>query len=228
MLIGGLQKTTLLDYPDKVASTVFTIGCNYRCSYCHNPDIVKGVAGVISMEEIMKFLNSRKKVLDAVCITGGEPTIHNDLPDFIAKLKKMNLLVKLDTNGTNPKMLSDLIKNGLIDYVAMDIKAPWDKYQKVVCRKVNTEDLKKTIKTVIDSGVDHEFRSTVLPTLHSKEDIIQMAKQVKGAKKYYLQQFRVASDLVSSEFTDKKPFTKKQMREIISEFKSWFKDCNLR
>ena len=228
MLIGGLQKTTLVDYPGKIAATIFTIGCNYRCSFCHNPEIVKGIAAVISEHKVMTFLKSRKDLIDAVCITGGEPTLQQDLIPFIKKIKKLGYDVKLDTNGHRPAVLSKLIKNGLIDYVAMDIKAPWRKYEKVVCRKQDLDKIKKSVTILKDGAVPYEFRSTVLPALHSEKDIIAMAQQVKGADKYFIQQFRPTRSLVDPAFLENMTYTKKQLNEIAQNFKSWFKVCRVR
>jgi pyruvate formate lyase activating enzyme len=228
MLIGGIQKTTLIDYPDKVAATIFTIGCNFRCSFCHNPELVKGIAKVIPEDEVLDFLKKRKKLLDAVCITGGEPTMQSGLFSFMKKLKKLGFAVKLDTNGAKPDMLERLIKAGVVDYIAMDIKAPWKRYKIVTCRDIDLDALKKSVKLIIASGLPHEFRSTVLPGLHSKEDILEMAKQVKGAEKYFLQQFLPAKNLVNAEFLKEKTFSKKALNDILQEFKNDFKVCKVR
>jgi len=228
MLIGGLQKTTLIDYPGKVAATIFTIGCNFRCSFCHNPDIVKGIARVIASSDVLDFLKKRQKILDAVCITGGEPTIQNDLPNFIRKVKDLGLLVKLDTNGSRPGVVEDLIKEKLVDYIAMDIKAPWEKYAKVTCRVFDLADFQKSVILIKESGLPHEFRSTVLPALHSKEDILEMARQVKGADKYFLQSFKPEKKLVNPNFSQEKSFTRKELNDVILEIKDWFNVCKLR
>jgi len=228
MLIVGLQKMTLLDYPDKVAATIFTYGCNFRCSFCHNPDIVKGAAKVISEEKILKFLKSRQKVLDAVCITGGEPTLQPRLTNFIGKLKEMKFLIKLDTNGSNPDLLNNLIAKKLIDYVAMDIKAPWEKYPLVVCQKIDLDKIKKSVKILMKGKIDYEFRSTILPTLHSVDDVLQMANQIKGAKKYFIQQFRPTDNLMNPRFAEEKSFTRKELNEIQRQIKDYFKICEVR
>lgn len=228
MLIGGLQKTTLIDYPGKVAATIFTIGCNFRCSFCHNPDIVKGIARVIAADDVLSFLQKRTKLIDAICITGGEPTIQRNLRKFVKKIKEMGFLVKVDTNGSRPLVLEKLLAEKLLDYIAMDIKAPWDKYQNVVCRNVDCEDLKKSVTIIMESGLPHEFRSTVLPLLHSPKDVVEMARQVKGAEKYFLQQFQPEKKLVNLAFVEEKTYTKKELNEIILEFKDWFKVCRVR
>lgn len=228
MLIGGIQKTTLVDYPGEVAATIFTIGCNFRCSFCHNPNIVKGISRVIPEKDILSFLRNRKKLLSAVCITGGEPTNQSDLVGFIKKLKHLGYLVKLDTNGNRPELLERLIKNKLVDYLAMDIKAPWRKYEKIIGRKSNLEKIKKSVTIIKKSGLPHEFRSTVLPSLHTPKDIVAMARQVKGADKFFLQQFQTAQNLVNDDFVGANTYTKKELNEIIQEFKDWFRVCKVR
>jgi pyruvate formate lyase activating enzyme len=228
MLIGGLQKTTLIDYPDKVAATIFTIGCNFRCSFCHNPDIVKGIARVIAVDDVLSFLKGRRKLIDAVCITGGEPTVQSGLKSFIKKVKEMGFLVKLDTNGSHPEVVEKLLAEKLLDYIAMDIKSTWKKYSKVTCRKLDLDNFKKSVTIIKESGLPHEFRSTVLPALHSPEDILEMAKQVKGADKYFLQQFLAAKKLVNPSFVVEATYTKKELNEILQGFKDWFNVCKVR
>lgn len=228
MLIGGLQKTTLIDYPDKVAATIFTIGCNFRCSFCHNPAIVKGIARVISTDKILAFLASRKGLLDAVCLTGGEPTIQAGLITFIKKIKQLGLLVKIDTNGTNPDLLEKMIEQKLIDYVAMDLKAPWASYPKVTCRLYDLAAIQKSVIILMKGAVAYEFRSTVLPLLHTEEEIMEMARQIKGADKYFLQQFRSEKKLVNDNFVNEATYTKKRLTEIVQRFQEWFKVCRVR
>jgi pyruvate formate lyase activating enzyme len=217
-MLKGLQKMSLIDYPAKIVSTIFLDGCNFRCPYCQNPDLIKNPDKLpnIKEEELLKFLESRKKWIDGVCITGGEPTTHKDLPKLIKKIKNLNLLVKLDTNGSNPKMLEELIKRKLVDYVAMDIKAPLEKYDKAAKVKINKKNIRKSVGLIIDSGIDYEMRSTILPELHSKEDIIKIAKWLKGAKRYFLQQFR-AKVTLDPKFKKCKPFTQEEMEELKKE-----------
>jgi len=230
MLIGGLQKITLLDYPDKLAAIIFTAGCNFRCPYCHNPELVTKIVkkDLIPQKEIFEFLNKRKKKLDAVVITGGEPTLHNDLPKFIAKIKKLGYLVKLDSNGTNPKMLKEFIQNKSIDYIAMDIKAPLKKYAQVVRRPVDNKKIKQSIKLIMQSGLDYEFRSTIMPALHTPADIETMAKLIQGAKKYFLQNFIASGNLNDNSFNQFKSFTKQQMAELVKMCRAYVKDCSAR
>jgi pyruvate formate lyase activating enzyme len=196
MNIGGLQKVTLVDYPGEIACAVFLSGCNFRCPWCHNPELVWPEKikkhPKISEKTFFSFLKQRKGLLDGVCITGGEPTIYKNLPGFIKKIKKLGFLVKLDTNGSNPEMLKKLINNRLIDYVAMDVKAPLknQNYNKAIGAKVDLTKIKKSIELIKNSGLDYEFRTTVLPKIHKDEDIINIAKYLKGTKIYYLQPYR--------------------------------------
>ena len=196
MYIAGIQKTTLLDYPGLVASTIFTFGCNMRCPFCHNMNIVENIQDSnpparINDEDVLHFLNKRYGVIEGVCITGGEPTLQTDLKDFIAKIKTIGLKIKLDTNGTNPQILKELVNENLIDYVAMDIKASIDKYG-LVCGNPNIDidPIIESINFLIDSAVDSEFRTTLISEFHTKDDIISIGKLIKGAKRYYLQSFK--------------------------------------
>lgn len=231
MLIGGLQKMTLLDYPGQVAATIFTVGCNFRCHFCHNPELVlpdKKDSGVQTEKEVFDFLRSRKKLLDAVCITGGEPTLQKDIVEVCKAIKKLGYKIKIDTNGLRPHVLQRLINKELVDCMAMDIKAPWSKYEKVVGVKVDLDKIKQSVKIIKESGLPHEFRSTILPGLHTVDDVIKMARQVKGADAYYLQQFKVAPQLVNQDFSTEGKYTLKEMEEIKKQIKPWFKKCSVR
>jgi len=200
--IGGLQRSSLIDYPDKISAIIFTQGCNFKCPYCHNPELNSAQGNPYDKRMVLEFLKTRVGKLDGVVITGGEPTLHKNLPDFIAKIKEMGYCVKLDTNGTNPQMLQELLDKKLIDYVAMDIKAPIKKYAQVVCMPVNTEDIKKSIKILEDSDVRYEFRTTVVKSQLSPEDIAQIGEMVKGADKYYLQRFLQTKTLDNGYITE--------------------------
>jgi len=189
MKIGGWQKISLIDYPGQVATVLFTVGCNFRCRYCHNAKLISGTCSSISLNEWWTWLQSRRGKLDAVVISGGEPTLQADLTDFIRKIKQAGFLVKLDTNGTNPAAVEQLIAENLLDYLAMDIKAPWDKYQTITGRKYDVDLLKKTVKLIINSGLEHEFRTTYVEGLLSLEDIDEIIGQIKGAKRYFVQNF---------------------------------------
>ncbi len=189
MKIGGFQKVSLIDYPGKICAIIFTQGCNFRCFYCHNPELVdpKRYSPPIPEEEVLSFLEKRKNKLDAVEITGGEPTLHPDLIDFIKKIKSMGFLVKLDSNGSNPKKLEEALK--YVDFVAMDIKAPLEKYSSVVGVKIDTEKIKKSTDLIIHSNKDYEFRTTLIKGFHSVEDVISMGELINGARLYVLQRF---------------------------------------
>jgi pyruvate formate lyase activating enzyme len=229
MKISGLQKTSLLDYPDKVSAIIFTQGCGFRCGYCHNPELIPvAKEGGFGTEEILEFLKKRKKVLDAIVITGGEPTLQKDLPEFIQAVKNLGYLVKLDTNGTNPEMLEKLIKKKLIDYIAMDIKAPLRGYDRVTQVKVDKERIKKSIKLIMKSGLDYEFRSTILPQLHTSQDIKAMARMIKGAKKYYLQTFLNQGKIWDKSLAAAQAFSSKEMRELARACSEFVEKCEVR
>jgi len=194
MKIAGFKKQSLIDYPGNISSVVFTQGCNFRCGFCHNPDLVlpEKFGAVYSEEHVFDYLYRYRNLIDAVCITGGEPTIQNDLPDFIRKVKKLNLKVKLDSNGTNPGMLRQLFEDRLIDYIAMDIKhiLEFDVYNMIVGNWINEKAFSKileSIELIENAEVDHEFRTTVIKGIHHKEQI-QNLKQRFG-KNYKVQNF---------------------------------------
>ncbi|HJW96755.1 MAG TPA: anaerobic ribonucleoside-triphosphate reductase activating protein [archaeon] len=213
--IKGLEKTSLIDYPGRMAAVIFLGGCNFRCPFCHNRELVlePEKSGSIPEQEVLDFLEGRREWLDGIVVSGGEPTIYRDLPEFFGKLKGLGYPVKLDTNGTNPGMLKELMEKGLVDYIAMDIKGPLESYGKASGASVDTEKIKESIKLIIDSGIEHEFRSTVLPAMHAKEDVEEMAKLVKGANKLYLQQFRPKNTL-DPDFEREKPFQESEMLEL--------------
>ena len=188
--LAGLQKTTFIDYPEKIACIVFTQGCNFRCGYCHNPELFKNKEPVLSVPAFFEFLNKRKSKLDGVVITGGEPTLHNkDLIEFIKKVKSLGFLVKLDTNGTHPDVLQELLNENLLDYIAMDIKAPLAKYKEITRVDIDTDIIKKSIDIIMNCSVDYEFRTTIVKSQLSFEDLRQIGELIQGAKRYYLQKF---------------------------------------
>ncbi len=230
MIFGGLQKLTLIDYPGKVAATIFTVGCNFLCPYCHNPELVDPQKikeqPQVSEPEILKFLAGRQGLLEGVCITGGEPTLLAELPDFISQIKSLGFLVKLDTNGSNPQMLAQLLKAGLVDYVAMDIKAPLEKYKKIVGEKVVLEDVQRSVD-LTRSAPDYEFRTTVLPSLHSSKDILSIGRWLQGAKKYYLQQFQPTKTLDSA-FLKEQPYDLKKLAELRNLLEIFFDKVEIR
>jgi pyruvate formate lyase activating enzyme len=193
MKIKGFIKTTFIDYPGKIASMVFLPGCNFRCSFCFNPELILESDKIedVSEKEVFDFLEKQKKWIDAVVISGGEPTLQKDLYDFIRRIKKMGFLVRIYTNGTNPDMLKQLINEKMIDSIAMDIKAPLTEsgYERVTNTKDFLENVKESISLIMNSGLDYEFRTTVVPGLHSNEDIEEIAKYIKGADLFVLQKF---------------------------------------
>ena len=192
MRIGGFQKFSLIDYPNKISCIVFTQGCNFRCPWCHNPELVHPEFFTTSLKEeaIFDFLRRRKGKLEAVVITGGEPTIQPDLAEFIEKIKKMDYFVKLDTNGSSPHILKELIKSKLIDYIAMDIKAPPEKYSLLSERDVNISLIFESIKIIENSSLEYEFRTTSVPSLLSEDDILRIKNMVNDEKRYRIQRFR--------------------------------------
>lgn len=188
MKISGLQKVSLVDYDGQIATTIFTSGCNFACPFCHNSGLVKGTEPEIPTSEILEYLNKRKNVLTAVCISGGEPTLHKDLPEFISKIKELGYLVKLDTNGTNLPMLKFLVENKLIDYVAMDIKNSFENYSRTIGTETKI-DIKETIDYLMSCGINYEFRTTLIKNYHTTNDITNIAQTISGANKYFLQKF---------------------------------------
>lgn len=228
MKVGGFQKISTVDYPGYLASTIFLSGCNLKCKYCHNPSLAHGETGSenISMEEILSFLEKRKGFIDAVCVSGGEPTIHEDLEDLIRSIKDMGYNVKLDTNGTNPYVVKNLVDKKLVDYVAVDIKATIDKYEEVAGCFVNIDKIKETIRFLINSSVDYEFRTTLLPDL-SHRDIKEIAGYVEGSSKYVIQQFRNKITL-NEDYSNKIPYKPEIIMEMSDNIKHLFKQCEVR
>jgi len=222
MKIKGFIKNTFIEYPGKIAAMIFLPNCNFRCSFCFNPELISDSDKLkdIDEREVFDFLEKNKKWIDGLVLSGGEPTLSKDLPEFIRKIKKMGFLVRIYTNGTNPEMLKQLIDEKLIDSIAMDIKAPLNEesYEKVTNVKGMVEKVKNSIELITNSSIDNEMRSTVLPNLHSKEDIIEMAKSIRKAKKYFLQQF-IPEKTLDPKFKNCKSFTQEEL-EIIKD------ECN--
>lgn len=260
MRIGGIEKTTLIDYPGEIATIIFTQGCNFRCQFCYNPMLVWPESedselkysrdhSKINEDDLFDFLKKRKGKIDAVVVTGGEPTIHPDLPEFLRKIKALGFKIKLDTNGTNPEMLASIVgvplagtlnrdmnietkRAGaspaptLIDYLAMDIKAPLEKYEQITQVKVNPDNIKKSIKMIMESGLPYEFRTTIPPELLNKEDIRKMGELIKEIAdsssaasaqegKWYLQFFKSDTDLVNQKLRNRQAYTGKEMAELV-------------
>ncbi len=191
MRIGGFQKFSLIDYPGKLSATVFTQGCNFRCPYCHNPELVipRLFRQAISQEDIMGFLKTRLGKIDAVTITGGEPTIQSGLNEFARKIKELGFLVKLDTNGSNPDVVESMLEENLVDYIAMDVKTSLPRYGAVTRCKINPAVIHRSITIIMRSGADYEFRTTVARPLLGKDDILRIGDTIKAARRYVLQKF---------------------------------------
>lgn len=207
MLVGGFQKLTLIDYPGKVATTVFTVGCNFRCPFCHNPELIDfpkdEIATYRKNEKVFfDFLGKRKGLLDGVCVTGGEPTVQPDLLPFLEKIKKMGFLVKLDTNGSRPEIVKEVVKRKLADFFAMDIKNRAECYQETSGSGVSDANIRESIRLIRESGVSYEFRTTVVPGIHEESDFDGIVDLIDGAPSYYLQEFR-DFHILSSELREK-------------------------
>lgn len=228
--IAGIKKTSLLDYPDKVSAIVFTQGCNFRCGYCHNPDLlqINSKKDILSEDVFFEFLKKRRVILDGVVITGGEPTLQKDLIPFIQKVKEFGYLVKTDTNGTNPHILEELINKRLIDYVAMDIKAPLEKYNEIVCVNADAAKIQKSIDLLMNSDLDFEFRTTVIKSQLSFDDFRKIGVLIQNAPKYYLQKFEVKTKICDEKLTNKKTYTNEEFEEIIKILKQTIKTVELR
>ena len=236
MKIGGLQKLTLIDYPSKLACTVFLVGCNYRCPFCYNAELVLpekiDETELIPEKDFFEFLKERKGILEAVCVGGGEPTMSRDLPEFFQKIKKMGYKIKLDTNGSNPQMLKVLIDKKLVDYVAMDIKAPKEKYAEVIgLKEVSAHYLLNSIEQSINilkgNKIDSEFRTTLVPGLLKKEDILEIAQWLKPAKKYFLQNFN-PKEPIDPNFKNLEPYPSKYLSDIQRAIAPFFEICEAR
>lgn len=196
MKIGGLAKLTLLDYPEKVACTIFTRGCNLRCPFCHNASLVCGETQDYSTEEVLAFLSKRKTVLQGICLSGGEPLLQRDVAQFLSQVKAMGYLVKLDTNGTQPQVLQSLINDGLVDYVAMDVKNSPSRYDATCGVAVDLQAIKQSVDLLKSGVVDYEFRTTVTGNFHDEQSVADMAQWLVDAKRWYLQQFVDSGDLI--------------------------------
>lgn len=234
--IAGFQKTTLIDYPNQIASIIFLPNCNFRCPFCHNPDLVLGKnIKYIVEEEILKDLEKRKKLIDSIVITGGEPLIssYQDLSNFIKKIREINpkFLIKIDTNGTNPKLLEKLIKNKLVDFVAMDIKNTKKKYNETTRTRVNLANIEESIKIINkntkNKKIDSEFRITVLPEFHNQEDLIKIGQWLKGSKKIALQKF-IPKNTLNKSFEKKPSYSEKELKEFAKPLRLFFHKVEVR
>lgn len=229
MLIGGIQELSLIDYPKKLSAIIFTQGCPFRCHFCHNPSLVlkEKFSSSIKEEDIFSFLKKRQNKLDAVVITGGEPTIQKDLKEFIKKVKNLGYLIKLDTSGINPHVLKELLDENLLDYVAMDIKTSLNNYSQVIAIKINIENIKKSINILLSSSIPYEFRTTLVPFLHKTEDVKDIATSIKGAKLLTLQTF-IPTTTLNPNFGKEQPFSASQMKQLKILAEQYVVLCKIR
>lgn len=236
MQIGGLQKLSLIDYPGKIACILFLFGCSFRCGFCHNPSLVIPEREVkkIFKEEVLEFLERRRKYLDGVCITGGEPLINKELPAFIEEIKKLGYAVKIDTNGTNPAMLKELIERKLVDYIAMDVKADKENYDLLTNTKVYIEDIEESMKLTMASGLPYEFRTTCIPGYHTKKTIENLGlwmMNLTGNKprKYVLQRFIPRDNgLIDERFSKIAATTDEELGELKESAGRYFENVTSR
>lgn len=227
MKIAGLQKLTLLDFPTRTACTVFTAGCNFRCPFCHNSDLLLKQQGEIREDEFFEFLRSRKGLLDGVCITGGEPLLQNDIIPFMQKIRSEGFLVKLDTNGSIYSKLEQIVNNKLCDYIAMDIKNIPQKYNLSCGGMVNVENVLKSVNLLINqTQIDYEFRTTVVKELNEIQDFSQIASLIKGAKRYYLQAYKYSDKVLKQGYSAYSEEEMQNIKNILHE--NGLKCANLR
>jgi pyruvate formate lyase activating enzyme len=230
MIIGGFQRFSLIDYPGRICAIVFTQGCNFRCPYCHNPELVeKNPSGgqAVRQEEVLSFLEVRKGKLEAITITGGEPLVQTDIGDFLSSVKALGYLVKLDTNGSFPSRLETILKANTVDYIAMDIKAPIDKYEQVVRRSIDKEQILSSIKLIMERAPDYEFRTTVVKSLLEEDDFLEIAKMIQGSRLYVLQRF-VPSKLLDDRFLDADTYSDNELNSIRDTMDGYVKQCIIR
>ncbi len=233
MLIGGVQELTTLDFPGRLAAAVFTLGCNFRCGYCHNPQFVdeeqiKGMTkGIIPEEVFFKFLEKRYGKLEGVCISGGEPTLQPDILEFARKIKEKGFLVKLDTNGTRPVILEKMIAEKIVDFFAMDIKTSPSKYQNLTSSACDIGEIKKSKEIIQNSGLPYEFRTTAVKGKHTREIFEEIGEWLKGAEAYFIQNFRNKKTL-AEEYKKEEGFSEKELAEFKILMEKYVKNCGIR
>lgn len=218
--VHGFNKLTLLDYPGRLACTVFLGHCNFRCPFCHNAGLVLNPEDepIIPIEEILGTLKKRKGILDGVCITGGEPTVHKKLPEFVQQIKKLDYSVKLDTNGTNPQMVREMVKAGLLDYVAMDIKNSPEKYGETAgIVRADLEAIHETVEFLKSGEVDYEFRTTVTRELHKREDFLKIRKWLSGSRRYFLQAYKESEQVIRPVYSSYSREQLENFRQLLLE-----------
>jgi len=232
MILGGLQRLTLIDYPGHIAATVFTVGCNFRCPFCHNPELVVPnvecrMSNVLE-DDFFRLLKERQGKLEGVCITGGEPTLQPDIVDFARKIKELGFKVKLDTNGARPDVLRLLYAQKLLDYTAMDIKNNLENYAKTANNNVDTERIKLSVELIRNSGIDYEFRTTVVPGLHKENDFERIGKWLEGSKKYVLQAFEDKGKILDPDLLKKTKGKRMDLEKIAKNINKYFGKLEIR
>ena len=229
-VIGGIQKTSLLDFPNRLSAIVFTKGCNFKCGYCHNPNLVKPKTqeDIYSTDVFLEFLKKRQGKLVGVVITGGEATLQKDLIPFMQEVKSMGFDIKLDTNGYLPEVLENVITSKLVDYIAMDIKAPLDKYSFITGIDIDTSKIQKSIDIVMKSGIDYEFRTTVMKSQLDYNDFEKIGNLIQGAKRYYLQKFQAKTDILDMSLADEKSYSDDEFKQVIKILNKYINIVELR
>ncbi len=231
MLFGGLQKTTLVDYPGKVAATVFTLGCNFRCPFCHNPELVLpeliAKQPRLTEKEILKFLKDKQGLLEGLCVTVGEPTLQLGLESFLLKVKKLSYQIKLDSNGSQPQLLEKLIDQQLVDYVALDLKTSLEKYDLLTLGEVPKESILASINLLKKGKVAYEFRTTLAPGIVTEEDVSKIVELIKGAPRYFLQKFRPTA-ILDPTLLKQKQWEEATIIKVCNQIKPYFGECAVR
>lgn len=227
MKIGGIQKLTLTDYPEKVASIIFTQGCNFKCPFCHNKDLLTSQSKDYELKEkeVLDYLEKRKGIIDGICISGGEPLIQKDIESFIKKVKLKGYKIKLDTNGSNPEKLKDLLEKKLIDYVAMDIKNDFVDYNITSGVNIDINNIKKSIEIIKNSEIDYEFRTTIMKELHDINKIKKILKYIGKEPRYFLQNYQECENVISKNFTS---FDESELKEIKREINKEYPNVFIR
>ncbi len=220
MRIGGLQKFSLIDYPGKIACIIFTQGCNFRCGYCHNPELVipEQFCPMIPEEKVFEFLKNRQDYLQGVVVSGGEPTIHADLIPFLDRIKRLGHLIKLDTNGSQPHRLKLLIHLKLVNYIAMDVKASLEKYEETMGAMIDVKTIKESIDLIIHSGIQHEFRTTVVKPFCSYDDLCKVHRMIEGCERYHLQKARLDEKILDKRLLLQEQFTDDEFDHLKKSF----------
>jgi len=230
MDIRGWQKVSLIDFPGGICSTIFVGGCNLQCRFCYNRDLVlnPGALPVISTGEIFSFLKLKSSLLDGICISGGEPTLQEDLLGFLVEIKKLGLKVKLDTNGTKPEVICKLLEEDILDYIAVDIKGPLRKYSFITRNNMDLSKLKQTITLLKNNPLDQEFRTTVIPGLLKEEDIFSIAEEIAGCRRYVLQQFHPSSTIIDPDLLSLKPYSREKVAGMARSCREYVELVQLR